>query len=249
MLTLNPRTLFFLLLVLAIATTSGLVAAEKEKTPTAGQSAQSQSDEDADNQRRPRGWRGTRRVEPPMQLPAGAYGTVIRFMGEMGREVQRIEDMEDAFEERIAAWEEKNDLTEEDKARRLRIIELRRELIQLDKDDFVARFQRGLSHGVKSMGKELETRDQALPGRERLQRFHERLDTLQENADDFESISKFFREQHEAWRLQFQGAPEREDLRLERLSREINMLRHRLGRLQEEFERLRENEADSTPED
>ncbi|MCC5876684.1 MAG: hypothetical protein JJU11_10745 [Candidatus Sumerlaeia bacterium] len=189
---------------------------------------------------------GWKRGGAPERNTPNSFGWTARFVGEMGREIQRIRELEEGLERHQERLRDADN--QRRKARHARMLEIRGELLELEKEDFTERFWDGIGRGLKKMEEELkEDGLDDLPSqtRARLQRFHERLAEYHEQSGDFESIREYYREQLAAMREQMHDSTEREDLRRERLNREIDMLRYRLGRLQGEMERLGEKDSDT----
>lgn len=228
------------------------VAAEDNVRLDRRQNTERQEQQQQQGERVPQrgGWK---RGDAPHRHTPDSFSWTARYVGEMGREMQRIRQQEEVIEkQREEIRQLGRSASQTARARQERMLELRRELLKLDKEDFTERFHEGLRKGLQKMKEEIAGNGlENLPrqARTRLESFHENLKELADEEAKFEGIRKYYREQLVAMREQMRDSAEREDLRRERLQREISHLHHRLDRLQDEMKRLDDTEEEPSQED
>jgi hypothetical protein len=190
------------------------------------------------------GWRRQRGNEGPIGPLVGPVG---RFLTETAMEMNRLAEHQETLEKRAEGLDADPPLPPKSRERLQRIIELRRELRQLEKEDFLDRLRTGIENALEAIERNRPTAEMEAPVKERVERVERLLTTLREHSTDFDAVREHFLQAHEAMKRLGAPPPDREDQRLERLAREIELLRHRMGRLQEELQSL--SQEDQGPND
>lgn len=158
------------------------------------------------------------------------------------------------WEERLAQADENG---EEISERRRRIHELRSELLVLEREEFVDEFRARMDRILGMMDEQSERyaepfRHRSGSGEEAprvvvIRNVREAFQQLHDAATDFDSLHEKLTRPPDLSKLVPEPHPAaRKGWRVERIEREISLLRKRLGHLTEELERVAEEEEEST---
>jgi hypothetical protein len=160
------------------------------------------------------------------------FGGMIRLRGEIERLDREAELM--AFEKEDLA-EKRAESENSARIKRLeRMIELRSELLELEKEELLDKVRERATAALKNLQERKERADEdgRGPSKEMLQYFEERVTRFRDAAQDYESLREHIDEFESAGGFGF-GEP-----RSRMIEREMEMLRRRMGILQDELYRM-----------